>query len=83
MVIQLNRYDASILNVRHGEYLVGLNDEYIRDVARREGFDNLSDERCEEVADYIESNMFDIIGDTIREFSYQWEAEDEEEENDE
>lgn len=59
---------------KRGNYEFSTDREYIRYAAKRE----LTDDQCDEVAQYIEDNLFDIIADVVYELDLDWEEEDDE-----
>ena len=62
MAYKINRYSKfNVAEHNHGEWLLGLTDEYIKDTAQEQLGVSLTDDQCEEVAEWVEGNMFDII----------------------
>lgn len=62
MAFKVNKYSrTNVAELNHGEWLLGLTDDYIRETAHDELGVDVTDEQCLEIAEWIEDNMFDII----------------------
>lgn len=65
-----------LANARNGEYLLGCDDDFIRHAAKVGArVEELTDEQCYEIADWIEGVMFDIICNACDELGYMNEGE--------
>lgn len=62
MAFKINRHsNFNVAEHNHGEWLIGLTDDYIREVAHEQLGVNLDNDQCLEVVEWVEGNLFDII----------------------
>jgi len=78
MAFKINRNSRTDYSaMHHGEWLLGLTDDYIKETAQEQMDLNLNDDQCLEVAEWIEDNMFDIIIQACEELAFDMEEDDE------
>ena len=71
MAFRINRNSRTdYASMHNGEWLLGLTDNYIKETAGDELGINLNDDQCQEVAEWIEDNMYDIILNACEELAF-------------
>lgn len=77
MAFKISRHSRTDYSTMHnGEWLLGLTDNYIKETAQEQFGVELDDDQCLEVAEWIESNMFEFVIQACEELNFE-EDEDE------
>ena len=72
MAYKINKYSrTNYAEALHGEWVIGLTDEYIKETASEQCNVDLDDDQCLEVAEWIGENLFDIIIQACEELNFE------------
>lgn len=72
MAFKINRNSHTDYSaMHHGEWLLGLTDDYIKETAQEQMGTSLDNDQCLEVAEWIEDNMFDFIVQACEELNFE------------
>ena len=78
MAFKINKYSkTNVAELNHGEWLIGLTDNYIKEVAHKELGVEITDDQCLEAVEWIEDNLFDIILNACEDLGFEYDEEDE------
>lgn len=70
MAYKINKYsNFNVAEHNHGEWLLGLTDDYIKETVRDEIGVDPTDDQCLEIAEWIEYNIFNDIIEACEELS--------------
>lgn len=76
MAFKINKNSRNnVAEMNHGEWLIGLTDDYIKETAQDELGVDVTDDQCLEVAEWIEDNLFDFIIQACEELNFEMEDE--------